>query len=260
MSPLVRNIRLGVEYEGSDWHGWQLQSNAPSIQGELERALLRITGETIRLTGASRTDAGVHARGQVCNFYTESGIPLFRFPFALNANLPDSIVITGADLVAADFHARYHALGKSYIYTINNNPLPAAIGRQFSWHVPRRLEVTTMQEAAASLVGRHDFRAFQAVGSPVADTVREIHRLRLEQAADGYIRILVEGNGFLYKMVRTIVGTLVEVGKGKMAAAAVASVLKGGNRAQAGPTAPPHGLCLEKVFYGPQPVLTAEKS
>ncbi len=255
---MKRNIVLSLEYDGTDWHGWQLQKNAPTIQGALEAALATITGETIRVTGASRTDAGVHARGQVCNFYTNSRIPVERFPFALNANLPKSIVVLKAVEVDLDFHARYWALGKRYVYEICNRRQPSAFRRHFSYHVPQGLSVEAMRQAAALLEGEHDFKAFQAVGSSVESTVRHLWQLKVEQPEASRILICAEGNGFLYNMVRIIVGTLLEVGLGKRPVSDMTAILASRNRDLAGPTAPPHGLCLEKVFYPPQLSLTLE--
>lgn len=257
---MTRNILLTLEYDGTDWHGWQVQKNAPTIQGALEKALAKITGESIRVTGASRTDAGVHAKGQACNFYTASRIPLDRIPHALNANLPKSIVVRAAAEVDLDFHARYRAIGKRYIYEICNRRIPSALRRHFSYHVPQKLDLTAMQQAAALLQGEHDFKAFQAVGSSVQSTVRHLWQLKIEQQEPSRILICAEGNGFLYNMVRIIVGTLLEVGLGKRLPAEMTAILASRNRDLAGPTVPPHGLCLEEVFYPPELSLTLEKS
>ncbi|NLY54604.1 MAG: tRNA pseudouridine(38-40) synthase TruA [Firmicutes bacterium] len=244
-----RNIKLLVEYDGTDWHGWQIQPNAPTIQGELEAAILRVTGEPRRVTGSSRTDAGVHAAGQVCNFYTTSRIPTERIPYALNANLPPSIVVLQAEEVAPEFHARYDAVGKRYIYEIINRPLPSALRRRYSYHVARPLDLAAMHRAAAMLQGEHDFAAFQAAGSSVQNTVRNLSHLSVREVQPGRLLICVEGNGFLYNMVRILVGTLVWVGSGRLGPEAMPQILRSRDRSQAGPTAPPQGLCLEKVFY-----------
>ena len=257
---MKRNIKLTLEYDGTDWHGWQVQNNAATIQGALETALAKITQEPIRVTGASRTDAGVHAKGQACNFYTASRIPLERIPYALNANLPDSIVVLTAGEVPLEFHARYQAIGKRYAYEIANRSMPCALRRHFSYHVPQALDLGAMRQAALLLQGQHDFKAFQAVGSSVKSTVRHLHRLAVEEQEAGRVLILAEGDGFLYNMVRILVGTLLEVGLGKRSAVEMEAILASRDRSQAGPTVPPYGLCLEKVFYAPYPSLTLEKS
>lgn len=246
-----RNLLLTLAYDGTDWHGWQVQQNAATIQGNLEAALAKVTHETIRVTGASRTDAGVHAQGQACNFYTSSRIPTERIPYALNANLPGSIVVLTASEVELDFHARYQALGKRYVYEITNSPMPAALRRHFSYHVARPLDIGAMQQAANLLQGRHDFRSFQAAGSSVKETVRNLWRLAVTEPEPGRILIHAEGEGFLYNMVRILVGTLLEVGSGKRLPAEMPAILASRDRSFAGPTVPPQGLCLERVFYTP---------
>lgn len=253
-----RNIMLTLEYDGTDWHGWQVQQNARTIQGELEQALAKITGEAIRLTGSSRTDAGVHALGQVCNFRTTSRIPLERIPFALNANLPASIVVRAAKAVPAEFHARFQASGKRYKYKIRNSHIPSALQRNFCWRVPGQLDLTAMQQAASFLQGRHDFKAFQAAGSPVTNTVRNLICLRVTRTSCTDLAICAIGDGFLYNMVRILVGTLVQVGLGKRLASDMPLILSQRDRLLAGPTAPPHGLYLEKVYYEEDPALTLE--
>lgn len=257
---MKRNIKLTLAYDGTDWHGWQVQKNATTIQGNLENALAKITNESIRVTGASRTDAGVHAKGQVCNFYTDSRIPLERVPYALNANLPPSIVVLTAREVASDFHARYQATGKRYVYDITNRNMPSALRRRYSYHVVQVLDLRAMKLAASFLQGQHDFKAFQAVGSSVKSTIRHLRKLVVEEQEAGRVLIYAEGDGFLYNMVRILVGTLLEVGIGKRSPADMGAILASQDRCMAGPTVPPHGLCLEKVFYTPCPSLTPEKS
>lgn len=248
MTSTERNIKLVVEYDGTDWHGWQVQKNAKTVQGELERALGLITKAEVSVTGASRTDAGVHARGQVCNFRTTSRIPEDRWPAAANSCLPPGIAVVAASEVAMDWHARVHAKGKLYSYRISTREAPLALDRRFALHYPHALDASAMQAAALCLVGEHDFAAFQATGSSVKDTVRTIHQLQL--VADRHdLLITVSGNGFLYNMVRIMVGTLLLVGNGKLPVGAMQQVLASGDRSQAGPTAPAHGLCLEQVFY-----------
>lgn len=247
-----RNIKLVLEYDGSAFHGWQLQTNARTVQGELEKALERVTGESIRVAGASRTDAGVHARGMVCNFLTNSRIPGDRFPHALNALMPGSISVLSAIDVSPDFHARFMAKGKTYVYRIANRPVRPALDRHQLYFVSASLDLDAMREAAARLQGTHDFASFQAAGSQVEDTFRTIFDLRVMQPRPGEINILVCGDGFLYNMVRIIAGTLLLVGRGKLPAERVDHILSSRDRAQAGPTAPAHGLCLLQVHYTEQ--------
>jgi len=248
MTSIERNIKLVVEYDGTDWHGWQVQKNARTVQGEMERALGLITKAEVSVTGASRTDAGVHARGQVCNFRTISRVPEDKWPAAVNSCLPAGIAVTAASEVAMDWHARIHAKGKLYSYRISTREAPLAIERRFALHYPHALDLSAMQAAALCLVGEHDFAAFQAAGSSVKDTVRTIHQLQL--AADRHdLLITISGNGFLYNMVRIMVGTLLLVGSGRLPVGAMQQILASQDRSQAGPTAPPHGLCLEQVYY-----------
>ncbi len=247
-----RNIKLLVEYDGSEYHGWQVQANARTVQGDLEEALYRVTGEAIRVTGASRTDAGVHARGMACNFRTGSRIPTERFPHALNSLLPHSVSVQAAIDVSTDFHSRFMAKGKTYVYRIANRPLRPALDRRQLYFVSAMLDVEAMRQAARLLIGTHDFAAFQAVGSQVEDTVRTIFDLRLLQPKIDELVIAVCGNGFLYNMVRIIAGTLIMVGRGKLPAEQVSSILCSKDRSLAGPTAPAHGLCLLQVHYTEQ--------
>lgn len=247
---MKRNIKLVIEYDGTSWHGWQLQKNAPSIQGAMEEALHKIFSEAPRLTGASRTDAGVHALGQVANFYTKASIPLGRIPYALNSVLPPSIVVREAGEMNQDFHARFSATGKRYTYRILNSPVPRAIGRHYAYQVRAPLCLPSMATAAQIFVGEHDFASFQAAGRPVKSTVRRLQRLDVERISADAILFTVEGDGFLYKMVRNLVGTLLEVGTGKRQPEEMLPLLAAADRSLAGSTAPPQGLCLEEVFYG----------
>ncbi|MGI6358974.1 MAG: tRNA pseudouridine(38-40) synthase TruA [Bacillota bacterium] len=248
-SQLERNIKLVLEYDGTDWHGWQVQNNARTVQGEVERALSVIIKQPVRVTGASRTDAGVHARGQVCNFHTASSVPIERWPAALNSNLAAGVVVVSAAEVSQHWHARIHALGKRYSYTINTRTAPLAIGRRYALHYPHSLDVQAMQDAANHLIGEHDFASFQAAGSFVKDTVRSLHNLQVKALGDHRLQIVAIGNGFLYHMVRIIVGTLLLVGNGKLPPEEMRRILRAKDRTQAGPTAPAHGLCLEEVYY-----------
>ncbi|MFS8524486.1 MAG: tRNA pseudouridine(38-40) synthase TruA [Limnochordales bacterium] len=246
----MRNIRCVIEYDGTEFFGFQRQQERRTVQGVLEEALASLTGRATHVTGAGRTDAGVHALGQVVNFRTDSRIPVERWPYALNSRLPRDVVVKRADVVPEDFHARKSALAKTYRYTIWNAEFPSVFHDRYAWHVRTRLDVAAMREAARLLVGRRDFAAFRAAGStPVRSTVRHLQALEVERAGPR-IDIVATADGFLYHMMRNIVGTLVMVGDGRRPPEWVADVLASGRRELAGPTAPARGLCLVLVEYG----------
>lgn len=242
------NFRLDLTYDGTGYSGFQIQYNAPTVQGVLEEALERLYRQRIRITGAGRTDAGVHARGQVVNYQGPPRVPPDRLPAALNSLLPGDVVVTAAGEVPADFHARYSASGKLYSYTLDRAAYPQVLLRLYSWHCPGPLDVEAMREAARILQGTHDFKAFRAEGSSVLNTVRTLRRLELVKE-DYILRLLFEADGFLYRMVRLITGSLVRVGQGRLQPSDIAGALAGVNPRAAGPTAPARGLCLEKVYY-----------
>ena len=244
----ARRIRLTVEYDGSDYSGWQRQENAISVQQRLEEALSRLLGEKTGVIGASRTDAGVHALGQVAMFDTKSGIPAEKFAFALNTMLPADIRVRASEECAPDFHARYQAKGKIYRYLIDNAPHASALGRRTHAHSIYPLDASLMDEEAQSMVGTHDFGAFAASGSIVKDTVRTIYACRVLREGREVV-LLVHGDGFLYNMVRILAGTLMQVGSGKLERGAIARAIETGDRLQLGITAPPQGLTLMRVFY-----------
>jgi len=244
----MRNIKLTIEYDGTCYNGWQSQENGRAIQDEIENAIFKLTGEKIRVTGASRTDAGVHACGQVCNFFTSSSIPADKFSFALNTLLPGDIVIKKSEEVSGDFHARFSAKGKKYRYVIYNSPHPSALLRSRSWHVFYKLDIEAMKEAATYLIGTHDFTCFMAQGSNVKSTVRTIWEMSIEKEKE-IVQIEVSGNGFLYNMVRIIVGTLIEIGAGKIRPEQIDDIMKKCDRKLAGRTAPRQGLYLVEVYY-----------
>lgn len=241
-------IKLIISYDGTRYGGWQLQKNAPSIQGELENILKTLTGKRIVVQSAGRTDAGVHALGQTAHFDYSGSIPPQKLPFVFNSMLPRDIRVTGAWEVSDDFHARYNAKGKRYIYTIYNSPHSSALLYNRTMHVPQALEFQKMRAAAQYIIGTHDFKAFCAAGSYVKSTVRTVSRLEIAEEFP-LIRIIIEGNGFLYNMVRIIAGTLIQVGIGKLEPEAVAQIIQGRSRAAAGFTAPAQGLMLDEVFY-----------
>jgi len=244
----MKNIKLTVEYDGTDYCGWQKQNNNITVQGTLEKAIKKATNELIDVIGSSRTDAGVHARGMVCNFNTGSTIPAERFREAVNRRLPDDIVIIKSEEVGEDFHARYSSKGKTYSYTIINRHQKIAIGKNFYYQVKDDLDIKQMKKACEYFLGKHDFQAFQSQGSSVRTTTRTIKELYIEKESD-IIRVIVTADGFLYNMVRIIVGTLIQIGKGKIKAEDIEGILESCNRLKAGPCVKPNGLVLEEVYY-----------
>ena len=245
----MRRFRATLEYDGTEFSGWQLQPDARTVQGELETALARVTGAPARPTAASRTDAGVHARGQVAHFDSETRLSSTEIRRALNAELPRDVSALEVREVPADYHARRDAVGKRYVYRILARGSPSPLRRRFVWHLRQRLDVSAMQLASAALLGSHDFAAFRGVpgGGPAEDTERSLERLEWLRDDDELV-LVAEARGFLRHMVRNLVGTLVEVGSGRRAAASMAEILASRDRSRAGPTAPSHGLCLDRVF------------
>ncbi|MBM4326015.1 MAG: tRNA pseudouridine(38-40) synthase TruA [Deltaproteobacteria bacterium] len=239
-----------LEYDGTCYHGWQLQSGAPTIQEALESVLERILGKATRVHGAGRTDAGVHATGQVAHFVADWQHTEQDLQRACNALLPVDITVMGVRSAAADFHARHSARSKTYAYRILNRPLRSSLMRAYSWHVPRPLDPTAMEKAAQALVGTHDFAAFGAPTDGAPSTVRKVLEVcwQRDEGSD-ILRFTIRGSGFLRRMVRSIVGTLVPVGLGKMDPEEFLSILDSRDRSRAGATAPPYGLCLEWVEY-----------
>ncbi len=245
-----RNIRLLLEYDGTRYHGWQRQVNAVSIQQRLEEVLARLTGEEIRLIGSGRTDAGVHALGQVANFHTGGAIPLKAFEAGVNSMLPWDIVVLEAREVPPEFHARKSALLKTYEYRILNRPRRSPLHHHFGWWLPGELDLEAMARAAALLSGEHDFSAFRASGSSSLNPVRRIAAAHWRTHPGGWLIFSITGNGFLRGMVRSLVGTMVMVGQGKADPDLLGDLLKNRERHLAGPTAPPQGLFLVEVVYG----------
>lgn len=243
----MRNLKLTIQYDGTKYCGWQKQPNASGIQGTIEYAIYEITKEKVNITGSGRTDAGVHALGQVANFKTKSRIPANRIPDALNAKLPKDISIIDCQEVSEDFHSRYSATGKIYRYLIYNKPYRSPLYKDISYHVRYDLDIQKMRSEAKSLVGTHEFKGFMSSGSSVKDTVRTIHNITIEESGD-LIALEVEGNGFLYNMVRIIVGTLVDIGRGRIDKS-MEEIIASKDRGEAGHTAPAHGLFLKKVHY-----------
>ncbi len=244
----MRRIKLIVAYDGTEYSGWQIQPEAPTIEMCLDKAIHELTGENVHVTGASRTDAGVHAYGNVAVFDTESTIPGDRFTFALNRFLPDSIVIQDSWEVSVDFHPRHCNTRKTYEYRILNTAVPLPQKRNFTWHVTGSIDIDKMREAAAYIVGEHDFKSFCCVRTQAESTVRTIYSLEVLQE-DSEIIIRIKGNGFLYNMVRIITGTLIQVGKGRFNPEYVKQMLEAKDRTVAGQTAPPQGLTLVGIEY-----------
>jgi len=251
----VRQIRLIVEYDGTSLCGWQRQANGPTVQGHLEEALARLLSHDAPVIGASRTDAGVHARGQVASFRTARPIPLHGIRRGLNSLLPRQIAVRDAAEVPDDFHPRFSATGKHYRYTILARPDRSPRWRDRAWHHPEPLSIEAMAAAAAPLLGEHDFAAFRAAGCTAATTTRRIDAIDLSLSAllpapDPELLVIdVRGNAFLRNMVRILVGTLAEVGAGRRPAGQVAEILASRDRTRAGITAPAHGLELMEVRY-----------
>lgn len=250
----TRRILLTVEYDGTAYAGWQRQTNGLAVQQVLEEALSRACGARIVITGASRTDAGVHARGQAAHFDTDCAIPPEKYPFVLNTMLPRDIRVQTGREVPQGFHARFMTCGKEYTYRIDNSRHGSALRRLTHAHVPVPLDETRMARAAAQLLGRHDFAAFQASGGTAKTTVRTIDRAEVTRLGD-VITLSVHGDAFLYNMVRIIAGTLIEIGQGRRREDAFAVAVRSLNRLDLGPTAPPHGLELTRVEYPPSALL-----
>jgi len=245
----MRHIRLVVEYDGTELHGWQRQHGAPTVQQHLEEALGKLLQHETQVSGASRTDAGVHARGQVASFRTEREIPLHGIRRGLNSMLPDSIAIRDASEVPDDFNPRFSATGKHYRYTILTAQDRSPRWRTRAWHHPDALNVSAMHDAARALIGEHDFAAFRAAGCTAKTTLRRVDSIAMTRLQPHLLDIDIRGNAFLRQMVRIIVGTLAEVGSGRRSVGQMAEILALKDRKQAGITAPAHGLELIQVHY-----------
>jgi len=246
---LRRNIRLLLEYDGTRYHGWQRQSDALTIQGVVEEAVARLTGERLALIGSGRTDAGVHALAQTANFRTKSAIPLRAFHKGLNSMLPRDIAVLEAIEAPPEFHARKSARAKTYEYRILNRPNRSPLARHYAWWIAPYLDLTVMARAAAVLPGEHDFTAFRASGSDNINPVRRVLAATWREAPGGWLTFTITATGFLRGMVRSLVGTMAEVGRGKAPPTILAELLESHARHLAGPTAPPQGLYLVEVFY-----------
>lgn len=242
----MRNLKLTLEYDGTNFSGWQVQKEGRTVQGVLEEALGRLLGERIRVVGAGRTDAGVHALGQVANFKTESLVPVGGIKMALNGLLPEDVAVREVAEVPPDFHARFSARTRRYRYNIYLRR--RAVGRQYGWFVPYELELRRMEEAACAILGEHDFRAFC-----IASSVPKRSVCRVSEAGwsvgDGEVHFDIVADRFLHSMVRLLVGTMVEIGRGKLPVDVMGKALASGDKAFVGPSAPPCGLFLVEVMY-----------
>jgi len=270
----MKNFKLTIEYDGTDFNGWQVQASGRTVQGTIEQAISTMTSSQIRVTGSGRTDAGVHALGQVAAFRCDTRLSAGAFYSGLNSLLPDDIVIHSCERVHESFHPRFDATAKTYTYRILNRSLAPAVGRGYCWHVRNPLDLSAMEEAAKHIIGTHDFKGFENTGSPRSHTVRNIseaciaanpigrqshaapfagaHESEMCFAGDpdgGIVSIRITADGFLRYMVRNITATLVDIGLSRRPPEDMARILKQKDRALASPTAPPHGLFLLNVRY-----------
>ena len=246
---MLNNFKLIIEYDGTEYQGWQRQKNGCTIQEVIENAINIMTGKKVSLTGSGRTDAGVHALAQTANFHCNTELGPEIFQKGLNSLVPDDIVIKECCLVDDKFHARYDAKSKTYRYKILNQRLNSAISRRYVWHIRKMLDLEAMRSAIRYILGTHDFKAFEGSGSPRSNTIRTVINATLVEADQNNLSFQIEANGFLRYMVRNIVGTLVKVGLGKITSDDFKTILLSRDRNRAGATAPPHGLFLFNVKY-----------
>lgn len=244
----MRNLILKLQYDGSRYHGWQRQNNAISVQGVLEQAIEKLFSAHCTVYGCSRTDAGVHANEYFCNFRTDKNIPCDAVIRAMNSYLPYDVAVLDCREAADDFHARFHCVSKEYIYRIWNSPLKNPFTATTMYHYRYRLDEKILNEAAKDYIGTYDYSAFCASGSSVEDTVRTVMNASVKRQNDEVV-FTVEANGFLYNMVRIMVGTLLNINEGKIDGNAIKNIILSGDRTLAGVTAPPQGLYLNKVHY-----------
>ena len=244
----MRNIKLTIEYDGKDFGGWQKQQSKLNIQGEIERAIENITGEKTDLIASGRTDAGVHALGQVANFKTNSNMSIDKIPIAINSQVKNSIRIKKAEEVDENFHSRFNCKRKTYRYVIDNSQYGSAIYRNISYHMPIKLDVENMKKAIKYFEGEHDFKSFKSSGTSSKSSMRIIYKANIITEGEN-IAIDLTGNGFLYNMVRIIAGTLVDVGLGKIKPDDIPTIIEAKDRTKAGKTLPPQGLMLLNVEY-----------
>ncbi len=245
----MRNLKLLLEYDGTRFAGWQIQPDVRTVQAVIEAALFRLTGDACRVTGASRTDAGVHALGQVANFHTSSEHPPEVFHRALNAILPRDVAVMGVEELDEEFNSRHGARGKLYRYIIHNRGPRSAFDYAYSWYLPVNLDIEAMRDAGNFFTGIHDFSSFRASSCDASSPIREIYNVDIRATGNSAIRIEIDGSGFLKQMVRTMVGTLVSIGQGKLQPKQVSGIIEARDRRLAGATAPAKGLFLVRVDY-----------
>ena len=244
----MRNIALFLTYEGTAYHGWQVQKKDITVGQTMEEAAAKIVGHPVKMTGCGRTDAGVHARRYVANFRTTSSIPVDRLPYAMNTHLPEDIVVTGAKEVHEDFNSIGSCVRKEYTYLIYNSRIRDPFYVNRAWFYPKHLDETIMRRAAEQFVGTHDFAAVRSVGTDVKSTVRTVYYYNVERHGD-LIELKVCANGFLYNMARAMAGTVVYAAEGKIRPEEIGALLEAGNRTAAGPTVPPGGLNMTQLWY-----------
>ena len=246
----MTNYKFTIAYDGTKYNGFQRQSKHPekTIQGKIEHVLSKLFEKDIQIIGSGRTDAGVHSKGQVCNFHAPSFIELDILLDYLRTYLPQDIAIVNLSVASERFHARYNVVGKRYVYTVDNGFFPDPFALRYAYHVPETLDLNAMRTAANLLVGEHDFQSFTSLKSKTKSTVRTIHSIEIKEE-DSKIIFVYEGNGFLQHMVRILTGTLIEVGLGTRDVTSITDLLECKTRSAAGHNAPSNGLCLEKVFY-----------
>ncbi len=245
----MRNFKMIMEYDGAAYCGWQRQKNGISIQQILEEAVARIIGENVSIIASGRTDAGVHALNQVASFQSQSLLPVNKIFLGVNSVLPEDIIVKDLQEVPPDFNALKDAKGKVYVYRIRNQRVRPVLGRQYYWFVRFPLDLVRIREAASYLTGEHDFSCFCATGCDIKNRIRTLGNITIDQRENGVLEITVESSGFLRHMVRNIVGTLVDVGRGKLQPEDIPEIIAGGDRKKAGVAAPAHGLFLKEVKY-----------
>lgn len=244
----MKNIKLILQYDGTAYHGFQIQPDVTTIQGVLEDTIFKLLGEKVHIYGCSRTDAGVHAVRYVAGFMLSTPIPPEKIAFVMNNALPKDIRILSSEEADESFHPRFSCLAKTYRYVINTNPDADVFSKNYEWQLRRNLDVNAMQMAAKHIVGEHDFRSFMTTGPEMENTTRNVHSLEIIKE-DNLIKIYIKADGYLYNMVRIITGTLVSVGEGRLSPDSVKYIIAKKDRNFAGPTAPPQGLALYEIYY-----------
>ncbi len=242
----MNNFKLTLSFDGTNYHGWQIQPNAETVQELMQNAVSKITGENVKVVGCSRTDAGVHAKMYVCSFHSDTNIPCDKIPNALNSSLPSDIRVSKCEIADDEFNARFSTVSKTYMYRINTSKTADVFNLRYSWHCTYELDVEKMQKEAKKIIGKHDFTSFMAAGSDIVNAERTVTDLKLVCDGD-FINMYITADGYLYNMVRIIAGTLVYAGCGKIDD--VAKVIEAKDRTKAGKTAPPQGLFLYDINY-----------